>query len=89
LPGTIAIQRDICTGCDGDVFSVGEPQDVARITSPFTSMLCDCGDGNKFSVRPIEHHGQSAQIIYIAAQVGINVDFEHSLFDLYPFFILR
>ena len=33
-------------------------------------MLCDCGDREKFSVRPTEHQCQSAQIIKIAAQVG-------------------
>jgi hypothetical protein len=80
LPGAIAIQRDIGAGCYENVFPVRESQDVSYITGPFTLMFSDCGNGEQFTVWPIEDNGQSAQIINVAAQVGIYMQFGHGVF---------
>src|SRR5262249_30297261 len=72
-PETKAAKRPICTGCDGDIISAGESEGVARVTSPYPLIVYVCGDREQFNVRPIEHHGQGAQVIDIAPDIGVKM----------------
>lgn len=61
----------------GNIFPANESQSVSCITSPFAMMLRDGNEGEQFDIRSVENHRKCAQIVYVAAYVGVEVEFGH------------
>ena len=72
-PRVIVALRNVCAGANRNISSPSYVERIAYIANSPASIVSDRGNPDQLNCGPIEYHGQCAQIVDVASQVGIEM----------------